>query len=171
MTTIQTASDALPPQPVPLPARKGLAVLFGALSVATLAAGGLLTQLGLGPWYEGLQIPWFQPPAWVFTPAWTLIFILLAIATWRISRHGSIARIAIAIYGVQLVLNVLWSLFFFPMQSPELALVDAVVLMAVIFVMILRYARIDRIAGVMLVPYACWMCLATAINLWIVLYN
>jgi tryptophan-rich sensory protein len=57
------------------------------------------------------------------------------------------------------------------MQSPELALVDAVVLMAVIFLMILRYARIDRIAGVMLVPYACWMCLATAINLWIVLHN
>ncbi len=171
MTSLKATANADGFEPKPLAVRKDLAMVFALLSVLTLAAGGLLTQMGLGPWYDNLRIPWFQPPAWAFTPAWTIIFVLLAIATWRIARHGRVARVAIAIYGVQLALNALWSLFFFPMQSPELALVDAVVLMAVVFLMILKYARIDPVAGVMLVPYAAWMSLATAINLWVVRHN
>ena len=74
-------------------------------------------MLGLGPWYDQLKVPWFQPPAWAFTPAWTTIFILLAFATHRVARLGSVARIALAVYAVQMILNILWSLFFFPITS------------------------------------------------------
>lgn len=154
-----------------LPLRGDLALIFGVLSLVTLAAGGLLTLAGIGPWYENLQVPSFQPPAWAFTPTWTLIFFLLAAASWRIARHGRRARFAIQLYAVQLVLNAAWSLFFFPMQMPWLALVDGVLLTALVGLMIVSYGRIDRTAGAMLVPYAVWMCFATAINLWIVLYN
>lgn len=156
----------------PEPARRlDLLLLFGLLSLLTLAAGGVLTMLGLGPWYDALEVPWFQPPPWVFTPAWTTIFILLAIASHRIARRGSTARTALTVYGIQLVLNMLWSLFFFPMQSPELALVDAIALDVVIIAMIILYGRIDRVSGWLLVPYGIWMILATAINLWVVLNN
>ncbi len=172
-TPMTALSDNTPPmadadQP---PHRLDLLALFGFLSIVTLAAGGWLTMLGLGPWYDQLKVPWFQPPAWAFTPAWTMIFILLAFATHRVARLGSVARIAIAVYAVQMILNILWSLFFFPMQSPELALVDAIALDVVIVSMIVLYGRIDRIAGWMLVPYGVWMILATAINTWVVLNN
>lgn len=171
--TMTVIHDHTPPiaDPDRPPRRLDLLLLFGALSIVTLAAGGWLTMLGLGPWYDELKVPWFQPPAWAFTPTWTTIFILLAFATHRIARLGSIARIAMTVYAVQIVLNILWSLFFFPMQSPELALVDAIALDVVIVTMIVLYGRIDRVAGWMLVPYGVWMILATAINTWVVLEN
>jgi len=151
--------------------RLGLLVLFSTLSLVTLAAGGLLTSLGIGPWYRDLRIPWFQPPAWAFTPAWTIIFILLAFATWWVARHGMRAKAAIGAYACQLVSNVLWSLFFFPMQRPDLALVDIIILDVIVLAMIPLYGRIDRTCGWLLVPYAAWLALATAINVWIVMHN
>ena len=153
------------------PFRPGLLVFFSVLSLVTLAAGGLLTSLGLGPWYRDLQIPWFQPPAWAFTPAWLIIFVLLAIATWRISRRGSIAGFALGLYGLQLVANALWSFFFFPMERPDLALIDIFALDAMVIGMTVLYGRIDRTSGLLLLPYVVWLGLATAINVWIVLYN
>lgn len=154
-----------------LPFRPGLLVLFSGLSLLTLAAGGWLTSLGLGPWYDALRIPWFQPPSWVFTPAWTLIFILLAFSTWRIARRGAPARITLVVYWIQLVLNMLWSLFFFTMQRPDLALAEILVLDVVVVAMVVMYGRLDRTAGWLLIPYPIWLMLATAINLWIVLNN
>ncbi|MAC20799.1 MAG: TspO protein [Phycisphaerae bacterium] len=154
-----------------LPFRPRLLVFFSALSLVTLAAGGLLTSLGLGPWYRDLQIPWFQPPAWAFTPAWLIIFVLLAISTWRISRHGSIAALALSLYGFQLVANALWSFFFFPLERPDLALFDILVLDALVIGMTVLYGRIDRTSGLLLLPYVVWLALATAINFWIVRYN
>ena len=76
--------------------RLGLLVLFSTLSLVTLAAGGLLTSLGIGPWYRDLRIPWFQPPAWAFTPAWTIIFILLAMGS-LLSYFITLAQVPTAI--------------------------------------------------------------------------
>lgn len=151
--------------------RPGLLLLFSLLSLATLAAGGLLTALGISPWYRELRIPPFQPPAWAFTPAWTIIFVLLAIATWRIARRGAMPKLALGVYAAQLLTNMLWSLFFFPMQRPDLALVDIYVLDVLVLAMVFLYGRIDRTSGWLLVPYAVWLALATAINHWIVLNN
>lgn len=153
------------------PARRDLLALFAALSVVTLGLGGWLTSLGFGPWYDTLKKPPFQPPGWVFSPVWTSIFTLLAIATWQIARRGDVARWALRLYGVQLVLNVGWSLFFFAMANPALALANIVVLDGVVVAMVVTYGRIHRISGWLLVPYAVWLGLATAINAWIVMHN
>ena len=152
-------------------ARRDLLALFGFLSLVTLALGGWLTSLGFGPWYDELLKPPFQPPGWVFSPVWTTLFILLAIATWRVARAGQASGPALKAYGVQLVLNVLWSLFFFTLHRPDWALVDIAILDGLLIVMIVLYGRIDRPAAWMLVPYAVWLGLATAINVWIVLNN
>lgn len=166
------STTANPPGHTPeLSFRPGLLILFSTLSLLTLAAGGLLTSVGLGPWYDDLLKPPFQPPAWAFTPAWTAIFALLAIGTWRIARLGTTARTALAVYAVQLVLNMLWSLFFFAMERPDLALYEILVLDIVVIVMVVMYGRLDRTAGWMLVPYPIWLVLATAINVWVVLNN
>ena len=167
---VTTAADSRGHESVP-PFRPGLLALFSILSFLTLAAGGWLTSLGLGEWYDQLLKPPFQPPAWAFTPAWMAIFTLLAIATWRIARRGITARAALAIYTVQLVLNMLWSFFFFAMQRPDLALIEILVLDIVVVVMVAMYGRIDRTAGWLLVPYPIWLVLATAINIWVVLNN
>ena len=151
--------------------RRDLLALFALLSLMTLALGGWLTSLGFGPWYDELQKPPFQPPGWLFSPVWTLLFTLLAIATWRIARKGSIARSALQLYGLQLVLNVLWSLFFFTLHKPAWALVDIALLDTIVVAMVILYRRVDPLSGWLLVPYAVWLGLATAINTWVVIYN
>ena len=171
MTATTTSADAAPTAPSEQPARRDLLVLFSVLSVVTLGLGGWLTSLGFGPWYDGLDKPWFQPPGWVFSPVWTILFVLLAIATWQVARRGAVARTALRLYAVQLVLNVAWSLLFFTLSNPLGALVDIVILDVLVIAMALVYGRIHRAAGWMLVPYVVWLGLATTINAWIVNNN
>ena len=151
--------------------RLDLLALFGLLSIITLGLGGWLTSLGFGPWYDELKKPWFQPPGWVFSPVWTIIFALLAFATWRIACLGRATKSTLRWYGVQLALNVGWSLLFFTLHQPAWALLEILLLDIVVIVMMFQYARLHPAAGLMLVPYACWLLLATAINAWIVMYN
>jgi len=166
-TTLNTAAST-----TDRPARRlDLLAFFAFLSILTLGLGGWLTSLGFGPWYDELKKPWFQPPGWVFSPVWTVIFVLLAFATWQIARCGRVAKTALVWYGVQLMLNVGWSLLFFTLHQPFWALVEILVLDAVVIVMVILYAHLRPAAGFMLVPYACWLILATAINVWIVIYN
>ncbi len=154
----------------------GLALAaFGLASLATLLLGGLLTGLGLGPWYEALRVPSWQPPAWAFTPAWTTIFTLLAIAAWLVHRDvegtPGARRIALTLYAIQLVLNAGWSLLFFALGAPGAALIEVLVLDLVLVAMVVAFARVSRPAGLLLLPYLGWLLFATAINAWIVLNN
>jgi tryptophan-rich sensory protein len=151
--------------------RLDLLGLFAFLSLLTLGLGGWLTSLGFGSWYDELKKPWFQPPGWVFSPVWTVIFTLLAIGTWQVARRCAVVRMALSLYALQLVLNIAWSLLFFTLSSPAWALVDIFMLNIVVIAMVVIYGRVYRSAGWMLVPYACWLALATAINIWIVVYN
>ncbi|MEM9356234.1 MAG: tryptophan-rich sensory protein [Pseudomonadota bacterium] len=143
------------------------------ISVVLLGLGGWLTYLGLGPWYDNLHLPPFQPPAWAFTPMWTLVLTLLAIATWLVARHGKrgCTGLALGLYGAQCVLNAGWSLLFFTMQRPEVALWELVALDLVLVLMIATYWPVSRLGGLLLVPYLVWLLLATAINVWIVNNN
>jgi len=153
-----------------IPARRDLALLFGGLSIVTLGLGGWLTSLGMGTWYDELKTPPFQPPGWVFTPVWTTLFVLLAVATWQVARRRS-ARVALTLYAAQLALNVAWSLLFFALHNPPWALINIAVLDLVVVAMVFAYGRIHRASGWMIVPYAIWLGLATAINVWIVSHN
>ena len=161
---------AAPDEATAAPSRRGL-VLYAVLSFGALGVGGWLTSMGFGPWYDELQKPPFQPPGWVFSPVWTTLFALLAYATWRVSLRGERARRALGLYGIQLVLNVGWSLLFFALHRPAWALVDILLLEAVVIAMVFAYGRLHRPSGWCLVPYAVWLALATAINVWIVVHN
>ncbi len=151
----------------------GSLVLFAAISLIMLALGGWLTALGRGPWYDNLKIPSWQPPGWVFVPVWTTLLTLLAISTWLVSSKASPAqvRVPLLLYGFQVLLNVAWSLLFFALHSPALALIDIVVLDVVLVLMVVTYARTSWLAAGLIVPYALWVFLATAINVWIVVNN
>ncbi len=152
----------------------GLFAIFGFVSLVLLFLGGWLTYLGLGPWYQQLNFPPFQPPGWVFTPVWLVVLFLLAWATWDVARRGNDdgSKVwAMALYGAQCVLNVGWSLLFFTLRRPDVALQELIVLDLTLLGMIYAYSRVSRRAGWLLVPYLLWLLLSTAINGWIVQFN
>ena len=96
-----------------------LAACLG-LCFTVAGLGGYWTSLGLGPWYGGLRKPPWQPPAWVFGPVWTVLYASMAVAAWLVWRRRESARVRLplALFGLQLALNLAWSGLFFGLEVP-----------------------------------------------------
>jgi len=145
-----------------------------ALVFAVAAIGGLATSSGLRDWYDDLdKAPW-NPPGWVFGPAWTILYVLMAVAAWLVARSGldeRSVRIALVLYLAQLVLNLAWSWLFFGARSPGWALADIVALCVLVAVTIVAFRDVDSTAGWLLMPYLAWVLFAATLNLWVVLKN
>ncbi len=144
-------------------------IAFMVLCVIISTASAAVTSTSVTDWYPTLEKPFFTPPNWLFGPAWSLIYALIAISGWRVwSKTGLLAhtggRKIFIIYGVQLTLNLFWSFLFFGAESPLAGLIDIVPLFAMIIVNIVVFARVDRIASWMMVPYAVWVGYATLLN-------
>lgn len=142
--------------------------LLGFLA-ASFAAGGLgsaATATSVSTWYRGLNKPAWNPPGWIFGPVWTLLYILMAIAAWRVWRQseGTAARVTLLWFGVQLALNALWSVLFFGLQRPGLAFAEVIVFWAILVGLLVRFWRADRIAGALWSPYVAWVSFATVLN-------
>ncbi len=134
-------------------------------------AGGLITASSVGTWYTTLQKPSFNPPGWLFAPVWTTLYVLMAIAAWRIWRRpGSQARrMALALFAAQLGFNLLWSVVFFGLREIGLALAEILILLVLVAVNMFAFWRIDRPAGALFIPYVLWVGFATILNasLWV----
>jgi len=142
----------------------GLAV-FVAINAAVSALGGWATASSVGTWYQTLAKPDFNPPDWVFAPVWTALYLMIAVAGWRAWRRGGAeARRALVVYAVQLVLNLSWSYVFFGARLVGPALLVIAALLAAIVANALLFWRLDRWAGMLLVPYAAWVSFATLLN-------
>jgi len=137
---------------------------FAVICAALSGIGGAVTATSVGGWYQTLAKPAFNPPDWVFAPVWTTLFVCIAVAGWRAWRRPGPRFPAFAVYGLQLALNLGWSILFFGLQSPGLALVEIMPLLAAIAVNIVLFWRIDRLAGLLLAPYLLWVAYATALN-------
>lgn len=140
-------------------------VVLLAASAAVAAIGGGATAGSVATWYPTLIKPSFNPPDWIFGPVWTVLYIMMALAAWRVwcADHPGRSR-ALAAYGVQLLLNLAWSVIFFGLQRPDLALLEIVVLVAAVAVILRWFWAIDRLAGVLFVPYLAWISFATVLN-------
>ena len=145
--------------------------------VACLAAGAIgsiFTRQAIPTWYATLEKPVFNPPNWVFSPVWTLLYILMGIAAflvWRKGLENKQVRIALIVFLVQLVLNALWSVAFFGLESPLCGLIVIVVLWVAILVTVLRFYSISLAASVLLWPYLLWVTFAAVLNSSIWLLN
>ena len=146
------------------------------LSVAVpLVVGGLsgfATARGVDTWYPTLAKPSFNPPAWVFGPTWTVLYILMGVALFLVWRHGldtQGVKLALTVFAVQLVLNALWSIIFFGMQSPAWAFVEIILLWLAIVATLWAFWRTTPAAGLLLVPYLAWVSFAAVLNgsIWI----
>jgi tryptophan-rich sensory protein len=145
-----------------------------AAAVAMLVAlvGGTITDIG--PWYQGLAKPAWQPPAWLFGPAWTLIYaltVLSAVRAWRTAPGANARAAVVALYCLNGVLNVLWSAVFFALRRPDQALVEVVFLWLSVLVPLLVVRRWSPSAAWLLLPYLVWVAFAGWLNLAVVRLN
>lgn len=136
--------------------------------VVTLGGGPLIGATNApGPWYAALDKPPFNPPDWLFAPVWSVIYVLIGVAGWRIWRLRDVrgeTRGAMTAWWVQLGLNFLWSPAFFTLQSTGWALAVILALLAAIIAFIgLAWDR-DRPAALLFLPYGAWVAFATLLN-------
>lgn len=144
-----------------------------ALVFLVAAAGGYATSLSVQDWYPTLARPALNPPEAVFGPVWTVLFALMAVAAWRVWRRVGFlgAPVAMGLFLAQLVLNLGWSVLFFGMQRPDLALIEILILWPLILATLIAFWRHDRIASGLLVPYFVWVGFAIYLNAAIVVLN
>jgi len=150
----------------PTGARALLALLAFALAVAVAAAIGGLASSSAGDVYGQLTQPAWAPPSWLFSPVWTVLYVLIAVAGWFVWRREGVsgARVAMTLFVVQLVLNAAWPPLFFAAEMRLVAFIDIIALLAVITAMIAAFARISRTATALMVPYWVWVAYASALN-------
>lgn len=143
--------------------------LIIAIAVSELAGivGSVFTAPAITSWYAGIVKPALNPPAWVFGPVWTTLFALMGIAAFLVWRRGlerKDVKIALGIFIGQLVLNTLWSIIFFGLQSPGGALIEIVFLWLAVLAAIIAFYKISRPAAWLLVPYILWVSFAMYLN-------
>ena len=136
---------------------------FVTLTAAVAVVGSLVTRSSVETWYPTLAKPPFTPPNWVFAPAWTMLYVAMALAAWLVWRKGR-AGGALALWGVQLALNLLWSILFFGLQLPGIAFAEIVALWGAIAATITAFFLKSAAAGWLLVPYLAWVSYAALLN-------
>ena len=151
-------------------------ILIGFILLPLFAGviGAVFTTSAIPTWYATLARPWFAPPNWLFGPAWTVLYILMGVASFLVyQKREKDPRVdgALMVYGLQLFLNLLWSLIFFGLQSNLGGLIEIVLLWVMILVTIRRFHQVSPAAGLLLVPYIAWVTFATVLNFGILLLN
>jgi len=143
-----------------------LLLCLAAVAVAAVV-GGLGTRASLEDWYGRLAKPSWTPPGWLFGPAWTVLYLSMAVAAWLVWRTGDSGATtrALTVFAVQLGLNAIWPLLFFGLRMPGAAFVEIAVLWVAILVTVVVFWRSVPAAGLLLIPYLGWVTFAAALNL------
>jgi len=155
---------------------KNITKLIFALAVcqAAGAVGSIFTQTSVSTWYAALQKPGFTPPNWIFAPVWITLYLLMGISAYLIWNKGlknKNVKISLVIFIIQLILNTLWSLFFFGLKSPLYAFIDITLLWIAIILVIISFFKLSKTAGILLLPYILWVSFAGILNFFILRLN
>jgi tryptophan-rich sensory protein len=142
-------------------------IVFLGLTAAAAATG---IQFRPGAWYEALAKPEWTPPNWLFPPVWTVLYIMIAIAGWRVWLAEGLGR-ATLIWVVALALNAAWSFIMFGQHQIALAAIDIVALLVAIVAFIAVASGVDKLAMALFVPYLAWVSYAAALNIAILRLN
>lgn len=163
--------------------REGLwiKILISIIVIAGLGTlSGLLTGTSVSDWYVELNKPSFNPPNWIFGPAWLLLYVLMGISFGRIwqvlskNRYPIVkqfARRGVVIFIIHFLFNLAWTPIFFGLKSPGGALIIIIILLILIAILIRHFFRLDRVAAFVLIPYFLWVTFATILNAAIVYLN
>jgi len=128
--------------------------------------GSLFTTPSIATWYAFINKPLFSPPNWIFAPVWTLLYILMGISAFLIwkKRDNLKTKQALIFYGIQLILNALWSIIFFGMHNPGLAFLEIIILWLFILITLIKFYKINKTAGILFIPYLLWVSFASILN-------
>jgi len=158
--------------------QKGNKILKLVVSILVCQAAGLVGSLFTSPaissWYATIQKPSFNPPNWVFAPVWTLLFLLMGVSLYLVWSKGlgdKKTKIAVFIFAFQLLLNILWSILFFGLQSPLYAFIEIIILWLAILFTIISFYKISKPAAYLLLPYILWVSFASILNFSILILN
>jgi tryptophan-rich sensory protein len=131
-------------------------------------SASVVTRPSVESWYPTLVKPVFNPPNWIFMPMWTFLYILMAVAAglvWdKIKEQNEEVKKALAFFLIQLTLNAIWSYLFFGLKNPMLALIEIVLLWLMIYETYLKFIKINKAAGYLLIPYLLWVAFAGILN-------
>jgi len=150
--------------------------LISSIVLCTLAGalGTVFTISSIPTWYSYLNKPFFSPPNWIFAPVWTTLYILMGISFYLIWIKGfktRKVRDAVNVFGVQLILNAIWSPVFFGYKNIVLALAIIIIMWIYIVKTIRAFLKVDKTAAYLLYPYLAWVSFATILNLSIWVLN
>ena len=145
--------------------------------ILCLSIGGLsgfITQAAIPTWYADLEKPFFTPPNWLFAPVWTILYCLIGIAAglvWSKGSHHRWVKTALYHFGAQLIVNGLWSIVFFGLKSPGIALLVIGLLLYLVIKTIYWFKIVNRPSAYLLYPYLLWVSFASFLNLGIYYLN
>jgi len=129
--------------------------------------GSLFTSPAIPNWYQGLEKPFFTPPSWLFAPAWITLYLLMGIALFLVLRSGlkkKGIKIALIFFFIQLFLNSLWSIIFFGLKDPLWAFIEIIILWLFILLTIIKFLKISKASGWLMIPYILWVTFASVLN-------
>ncbi len=147
-----------------------LVAALAAVLVAAAGAGATVTD----SWYRSLSVPRWKPPDWAFGPAWTVIFVLTTtsgVLAWNADASPASRALVVGAFTFNAVLNIGWSLIFFRLRRPDLALIEVALLWLSILLLIVVVGRVSLGASLLNVPYLAWVSTAAFLNLQIVRLN
>ena len=145
-----------------------------AITLSIGAFGGFATAKSVKTWYPTLTKPSFNPPNWLFAPVWTLLYILIGISAYLVwMKRDRIIHFqrTVAIYFIQLILNLAWSFIFFYLHEIGFALAEIIMLLIMIIVNAIIFYKIDKWAGLLFIPYIIWVSFASFLTYNIFILN
>jgi len=132
----------------------------------TFGVAFISSQYQAGPWYEEIARPTWTPPGWIFGPVWSFLYLSMGVAAWLVWRQRTSKPVTmpLTMYGLQLVANGLWSWIFFGQRMIGVALIDLLLLVALVSITMVLFFRVNRLAGALLIPYLLWISFAAFLN-------
>ncbi|GKU25488.1 TspO/MBR family protein [Clostridium folliculivorans] len=147
------------------------------ISILITLGGGLIIGFIINnadKQYVNLNKPMFAPPSWVFPIVWSVLYILIGIAAYRIyelKKQGKNTKNALVYYSIQLILNFLWPIIFFKLRLYGVAFIELIVLIIFILITTIKFFKVDRVAGFLMLPYILWSLYASILNLFVWIMN
>jgi len=149
--------------------------LIASVVICQLAGviGAFFTTPAISGWYKGLNKPAFNPPNWLFGPAWTLLYFLMGVSLYLVwnKKNSKQKKTALIFFSLQLALNSLWSVIFFGMRQPLIAFLEIIILWLFILLTIIKFFPISKKSAYLLIPYLLWVTFASVLNFYIVKLN
>ncbi|MDA9653298.1 tryptophan-rich sensory protein [Candidatus Pelagibacter sp.] len=146
-------------------------ILFALITYSASIIGGIATIEFKEPWYSLLIKSSYNPPAWVFAPVWSTLYLMMTIAIWKFWHSKNRDMNTIYIYFIHIILNTTWSVVFFVFHKMVFALVVLFLLIFLIMVLMLRFKRVNMLSFYLMIPYLLWCCFALFLNFNLIILN